>query len=270
MTTELLLPAAFAAGFFGSTHCLAMCGAVVVLLEGQGGAATGGLPRRLLYNAGRLGFYVLLGAAAGASGGLLSAPFGAGLLLLRVVAAALILAVGLNLLCDWQALRFLEAAGARLWQRIAPLARHVLPVSSPATALAAGFLWGALPCGLVYSAVAMAATSGGAAAGGLVMLVFGLGTVPALLLAGASAARVSRWRRRPGLRRVAGGLMIVIGLLAAWTAVRHAQPPHGAHAAVAATAPCLSPTGCQPALFTKAAPTAARCTRHEPAQARSF
>lgn len=229
MTPVLLLPAAFAAGFFGSTHCLGMCGAIVVLLEGQGAAAFDGLPRRLLYNAGRLSFYVLLGVVAGASGALLTGGLDTGLLVLRLLSAALIIALGLNLLLDWQALRFLEQAGARLWQRLSPLARHVLPVSSPASALAAGFLWGALPCGLVYSAVAIAATSGSATGGGLVMLAFGLGTLPALLLAGASAGRLHRWRQRRTLRRVAGALMILIGLLALATLSGHPGTKHGEH-----------------------------------------
>ncbi|MDZ7768406.1 MAG: sulfite exporter TauE/SafE family protein [Woeseiaceae bacterium] len=142
MNPELLLPAAFAAGFFGSTHCLAMCGAVVVLLEGQGAARFPGLPRRLAYNGGRLLFYVVLGVVAGGAGNLLTAGFDAALMLLRLLAAALIIALGLTLVIDWRGLRFLESAGAGLWQLVSPLARHVLPISSPATALAAGFLRG--------------------------------------------------------------------------------------------------------------------------------
>ena len=65
MTPELILPAAFAAGFFGSTHCLAMCGAIVLLFEGSGQNARGNLPRRIAYNVGRLLFYMLLGARGG-------------------------------------------------------------------------------------------------------------------------------------------------------------------------------------------------------------
>lgn len=214
MSPELLLPAALAAGFFGSTHCLAMCGAVVVLLEGEQRTGFGGLPRRLVYNAGRLLFYCLLGVAAGATGGLLTGGIDAGLLLLRVLAALLVAALGLTLLFDWRGLSFLENAGTALWRLLSPLARHVLPIVSPARALAAGFLWGALPCGLVYSAIALAATSGSAASGGLVMLVFGAGTLPALLLAGTSAATLNRWKRRRGLRRVAGTVLLAIGLLA--------------------------------------------------------
>jgi len=214
VNTGLVLPAAAAAGFFGSTHCIGMCGAIVVLFE-QG---TGRSPwlRRLAYNAGRLGFYVLLGIVAGAGGAVLTrvADVGTGLVILRLLAGLLVIAIGLNLFFGWSATRFLEQAGAGLWARLAPFARHVLPLTSPARALAAGFLWGALPCGLVYSAVALAATGGTAAAGAAVMLAFWLGTLPALLLAGASADRLGRLRSGPTARRLAGAIMLVLGAFA--------------------------------------------------------
>lgn len=222
MTAEVLLAAAFAAGFFGSTHCFAMCGAIVLLFEGP--ARAGALPRRLACNAGRMAFYVLLGSVAGASGALLLAGFEHGLSLLRVLAGALIVLLGLNLTLDWQALRFLEEAGALIWKRLAPLARRVLPVRSIGTAAAAGFVWGALPCGLVYSAVALAATSGGGVSGGLVMLAFWLGTLPALLLAGASAGRLQRLKSRGGLRRVAGAVLILFGALSLVLPFLHSAP----------------------------------------------
>jgi sulfite exporter TauE/SafE len=211
----LLLPAAFAAGFLGSTHCIGMCGAIVVLFEEQASGQSRQL-QRVLYNAGRLGFYMLLGAIAAGGGSLLvkSAGADAGLVLLRMVAAILVIALGLNLLLDWRILQFIERGGAKLWRRLAPLARYVLPISSPARALGAGFIWGALPCGLVYSAVAIAAGSGNPSAGMLVMLVFWLGTMPALWLAGACAAKIAEWRSRRVVRRIAGLILVLAGIVA--------------------------------------------------------
>jgi sulfite exporter TauE/SafE len=215
LNLQFLLPAAFLAGFLGSTHCLGMCGAIVVLFEEQ---ATDGsrLLRRLLYNAGRLGFYAVLGGIAAAGISLLAKSAGAdvALLILRILAGLLVGALGLKLMFDLRVLQFVERSGARLWRYLSPLARHVLPVSSPARALAAGFIWGALPCGLVYSAVAIAATSGNVAGGMLVMLVFWLGTMSALWFAGSSAAKLAAWRRRHKVRRLAGALLIAIGLFA--------------------------------------------------------
>jgi sulfite exporter TauE/SafE len=218
MNAELLLTAAFVAGLFGSTHCISMCGAIVVLFETE--TTNQEKRRRLLqrvsYNTGRLGFYMLLGTVAGATGALLSKAAGvtAGLMILRVIAAILVIAIGLNLMFNWNITRFLEQSGAGLWRKLSPLLRHFLPVSTPGRALGAGFLWGALPCGLVYSAVAMAATSGTALGGSLVMLAFWLGTVPALLLAGTFAHKLNEWRSRHAFRRIAGAVMVLIGIIA--------------------------------------------------------
>jgi len=216
MNPEFLLPAALLAGFVGSTHCIGMCGAIVVLFEQQQSLGTHRWLRRILYNVGRLGFYVLLGAIAGGASAVIIATAGTRttLLVLRLVAGILVIAIGLNLVFNWNFTRFIEHAGARIWKRLAPLARHVLPVETPARALGAGFLWGALPCGLVYSAVAMAATSGSVVNGSLIMLFFWAGTLPALLVAGATAARLQQWKSKPVFRRVAGGIMIVMGVLA--------------------------------------------------------
>ena len=216
MNGELLLPAAFLAGFFGGTHCIGMCGAIVVLFEQQPLAGTGHWLRRFVYNGGRLGFYALLGAVAGAGGAVLTKVAGVntGLMVLRLIAGLLVIAIGLHLLFNMTATRFLELAGAVICKRLSPLARYVLPVSTLPRALAAGFLWGALRCGLVYSAVAMAATSGQATAGMTVMLAFWLGTLPSLILAGASVERLNRWKSNRVFRAVAGIVMLVIGLLA--------------------------------------------------------
>ncbi len=218
MTPELAIVAALLAGFFGSTHCVSMCGAIVMLFEGRSATddELNAWLRRILYNVGRLGFYMLLGSVAGAGGAVLTRTMGLsqGLLLLRLLAAGLVIAIGLNLLFDWRLTRFLETAGAGLWSQLSGLAKHVLPASTPGRALSVGFLWGALPCGLVYSAVAIAATTGNLAGGASIMLAFWFGTLPAMLAVGASAQRLQRWKSRKALRRLAGIVVILVGLAA--------------------------------------------------------
>lgn len=234
MSTELAVLTALLAGFFGSTHCIGMCGAIVVLFEtpAAGAARLNPWLRRALYNFGRLCFYVLLGGIAGLGGAVLSKTAGVAtsLQVLRVLAALFVIAIGLNLLFDWRLTRFLETAGAGLWRRLSRLAKYVLPANTAGRALAAGFLWGALPCGLVYSAVAIAATTGTLPGGSAVMLAFWLGTAPAMLAVGASAERLKRLRANSALRRFAGLIVVLLGLAALTPVValseNHSQHPH--------------------------------------------
>lgn len=234
MTYEAAVVAAFVAGFLGSSHCIGMCGAIVVLFEGGPGAARmpGAWLRRLSYNLGRAAFYALLGGVAAIGGAVLTKAVGVsqGLTLLRWLAALLVIAIGLNLLFNWQVTRFLESAGSGLWRKLSRFGKNVLPATTVPRALAAGFIWGALPCGLVYSAVALAATSANPISGASIMFAFWLGTLPVLLLVGASAERLNRLKSNRTFRRVAGIIVILVGL-AALLPIGQNSDKHDHHAA---------------------------------------
>lgn len=215
---ELALVTVFLAGLLGSTHCVAMCGGIATAL----GATRASGARRwqpLLYQFGRMASYSIAGAAVGAIGA--AAGFGFALSrwseILRLATAIIIVLIGLDIAFGtsergrW--LRAPERVGARLWRRIAPAATRVLPVSANARALALGLLWGWLPCGLVYSALLAAAVAGGAARGSLVMIAFGLGTLPAML--GLSYAGTRLPRAGTTLARLLGAAIVSCGL---WTA----------------------------------------------------
>jgi sulfite exporter TauE/SafE len=232
MTNELVLLAAFAAGFLGSSHCAGMCGPIVVLFEGKP-AAQGRITvvwRRVLYNTGRGLFYVSLGAVAGLSGSIVAGllDLQAATYLLRIVAAGMVVIIGLHLMGFTRFLGGFEKKGVRIWQWLSPLTLRLLPIKTSAQALAAGFLWGALPCGLVYSSLALAATSGGALAGALTMALFWLGTLPLLLFIGTMGHRLRAWRGRRGYRRAAG-FVLVIGALAAIIVPILLGSPHDQH-----------------------------------------
>ena len=219
MITAALL-SAFVGGLVGSAHCASMCGPIVALFERESIAGESMSPwlRRGCYQLGRLAFYALLGACGALLGIAASQPLGisAATLTLRIAAALVLLLVGLRLAFDWRALDLFERLGARLWRRISPLARFVLPMSSAPRALGAGFVWGALPCGLVYSMAALAATTGSALAGAAVMAAFWAGTSP-LLVGAAGIAR--RTQIEPRFRRLAGGALAAAGLIAILTLV---------------------------------------------------
>lgn len=214
---ELALFAVFAAGLLGSTHCLAMCGGIATAL---GGTRTAGGRRwqPLLYQIGRISSYAIAGAIAGALGAgpgeVFSAPHWSDIL--RLATALVVIAIGLDIALGSARSRLLQAPerlGARLWRRMAPAARALLPASPSARALALGLLWGWLPCGLVYTALVAAALAGSASGGGATMFAFGLGTMPAMLGLSYAGARLPR--RDGTLSRLLGTLIVACGL---WTA----------------------------------------------------
>lgn len=237
----LSLLGGMAVGVLGSAHCVVMCGGIAGALSLAPGTPARGaaVARQVAYNLGRVASYTVAGGLAGALGIALAQVLGTGgAMALRAAAALLLLALGLYLAGWWSGLARLERQGARLWQRIAPLAARLRPRQSLGGALALGMLWGWLPCGLVYSALALAATSGDWRRGALVMAGFGIGTLPAMVATGVLAGRVAGFARAVAPRRVAGVMLIAFGLwtFAASGAVAHLRgtPPPPCHESSAA------------------------------------
>ncbi|MGE5319534.1 MAG: sulfite exporter TauE/SafE family protein [Hyphomicrobiaceae bacterium] len=214
--------AVFLIGLLGGTHCIGMCGGIVSALTVQ---MPGDRPQwRLLlaYNAGRIVAYAAAGAALGALGGV-------GLLLndvlpvqlvLYVLANLMLVGLGLYLTGSTWALSFTETIGQRLWRHIQPATRRFLPARSVAQALPLGVLWGFLPCGMVYSVLATALVSGSMLRGASLMLAFGLGTLPNLLLAGALLVRLRELAQGRVLRLVSGSLVLGFGVFGLVNATR--------------------------------------------------
>jgi sulfite exporter TauE/SafE len=207
-----LLAAAWLTGLAGSGgHCLGMCGGIVGALGLRQRPGRGGLSVVAAAHLGRVLGYAFAGAIAGFAGAaVFGAAFGSeSIALLRLGAAALIAATGLQLLLGRPLLAPLERMGASFWRRLAPLLHPLLPPRTVAHALAAGTLWGWLPCGLVYAELSVAAASGGAFQGAVLMAVFGLGTSVGLSLLSALLQSLGL-SRLP--RRAAGALLIVFAV----------------------------------------------------------
>jgi sulfite exporter TauE/SafE len=211
--------ALFIVGLLGAGHCAGMCGGIVGALSLQGPQGAASLPIHLAYNLGRIGSYALAGLLAGtlgqAAGSLMAVQHG-----LYLFASLMLVAMGLYLLGLTQFLAPLERGGQALWQRIQPLTKRFLPVRGIAQALPLGLLWGWLPCGLVYGALATALGAGSAGQGALLMLAFGLGTLPNLLLAGLLLARFRRFAQARVTRIVAGLLVLGYGIHGLYNIVR--------------------------------------------------
>ncbi len=232
MTLETGLLAALLAGVVGSVHCFGMCGGIAGALGMAGG---GRASFALSYSAGRIASYAVAGAIAGAIGAGLAGAAGLGPWL-RLVMGIILVLLGLQVAANIRALAPLEAAGARLWRRLAPFARRFVPPRHAGQALALGALWGWLPCGLVYGMLAAAAGTGGAADGALFMAVFGLGTAPAMVGLSWASGRGGTWltQRR---RRLLGWLLVVFGAWTAATPLLHMSGLRGHQHGAGADAP---------------------------------
>jgi sulfite exporter TauE/SafE len=219
------LGALFLSGFLGSLgHCLGMCGPLVTMFGVQvRGRRLAGLPYHLLYHAGRLGVYALFGALVGGLGSILGLgdSFGkvAGTVSLLLGLGVVLLGLGY---LGWLPLGRIEGAGDWLSRAMG----WALQQGGSLRVLALGALNGLLPCGLVYSALLVTASTGGLLVGAAGMIVFGLGTLPALLVMGVGAGALSA-RVRQVFVRIAGVLVVLVGVqlmlrgLAGWGAVPH-------------------------------------------------
>ena len=210
--------AAFLIGLSGGVHCFGMCGGIVGALTlglppAPGHPLLTRLPYLLAYNSGRIASYVLAGALAGGVGAwaahLISVHHAQ--LGLQILAGLFMILLGLYLAGWWPILSRLEQAGGRLWRWIEPLGRRWLPVRTPAQALGIGLVWGWLPCGLVYSVLVWAIGAGSALNGALLLLCFGLGTLPMLLAMGTVAVTLTGFIRQPLVRQGIGLLVMLFG-----------------------------------------------------------
>ncbi|BAZ95383.1 cytochrome biogenesis protein [Thiohalobacter sp. COW1] len=220
MLSEVNFLAAFLVGLLGGVHCVGMCGGIVGALsfglpESTRQRPLAQLPYLVAYNGGRILSYTVAGAAMGGISALAMHLLDVrqAQLVLQLFAGAFLILMGLYLAGWWLGLARVEGLGARLWRHIEPLGRRLLPVSSAGHAFALGLIWGWLPCGLVYSVLIWSLSAGSAAQGAWLMLGFGLGTLPNLLLMGVVAARMSQWLRKPWVRRLAGAAVIVFGVV---------------------------------------------------------
>ncbi len=213
---------AFIMGLFSSLHCIGMCGSII-------GALSLSLPVEirnnkvvlstyvLNYNLGRISSYATAGALIGLLEILLSLPFsqGHGHRVLQLISAIVMMAAGLYIAGWFPRFAYIEKTGSWFWRKIEPFGRKFMPVKTRFQAFFFGVIWGWLPCGLVYSALALAASSGDSLKSSLTMLAFGLGTLPAVMGVGIMTAILTKLSRMNRFKQIVGLFMIILALLAA-------------------------------------------------------
>ena len=214
MNPNIDILTAFLMGLAGAGHCLAMCGGI---------ASAIGVNNRpadiIIYNLGRMASYVLLGVIVGGAIALIAPDSPHTTKLLRWLAVAFLLALGLYFTGWWPILNRLEQAAKPLWQQV----KKLTPTNqqNKLSVLLAGAVWGWLPCGLVYSALSYAAVSGSATQGGLLMAAFAIGTFPAMIGAGYFSLSLRAILQAQGVRTAMGVLLIIYAL---WTAITLIKP----------------------------------------------
>ncbi|MFL0800502.1 MAG: sulfite exporter TauE/SafE family protein [Agarilytica sp.] len=230
MSLTLFL-SAFVVGLMGAGHCLGMCGGIVAALSFAIPDASS--MRRLIiiltYNLGRITSYVVLGVLVGAIGLGADEAFShvTSMPVLRVLAGVMLILMGFYIAGWWKVLGTLETLGARVWSVIQPIGNRILPVESLPAAFSLGFLWGWLPCGLVYSALALALSQADPWASASVMLGFGCGTLPAVVMGGVAGEKLKAYLQLKSLRILMGLSVIVFGVWTLFIAFLHSGHVHG-------------------------------------------
>lgn len=212
MTTALLI-AAFFMGFLGSPHCLGMCGGLVAAFSLSMKDVSPAKRRRLIatYHFGRLISYSILGLIAGVIGVTVLQPLMVGNSMPRILLGLVLVFVGVTML-GAPFMSKLERFGMRFWQYLAPIRTKVFPLNTYPRSLAAGLLWGYLPCGLVYGALLIAIVARDPLSGAALMFVFGLGTVPMLVATHETVGWLRDKIGRLRLRQLNGSIMVLSGL----------------------------------------------------------
>lgn len=207
--------AAFLVGLLGGVHCAGMCGGLATALTRAGGNSWPAWKQQAGYSLGRLASYGMAGAMAGSAAGtaLLVRDLLPVQLVFFVTANVMLIAMGLYLAGWSTAIARLEIPGRWLWNRLGPRLAAFIPADSWGKAFGAGLLWGWVPCGMVYSMLALAMLAGSTLEGAGVMLAFGLGTLPSVAGGGLLLRRLSLARRNPLARALAGLAVIGLGIL---------------------------------------------------------
>jgi len=222
--------AVFLVGLLGGVHCVGMCGGIVSALSfstAQHLSFSQQIPILLAYNMGRMASYMLAGAIfAGIGSQLLSlTELAHAEHWLQGFAAIFMILLGFYLAGFWKVLVHLEHLGRYLWRYLEPLGRRFIPIRHGWQALPLGMIWGWLPCGMVYTVLFTTLTAGSASQGALLMLAFGLGTLPNLLAMGIFASKLHTLTHQPRIKQIAGLLIIIFGGIMLWQSLQTLATP---------------------------------------------
>lgn len=195
-------------GFLGSFHCVAMCGPIALALSGGKENNWNYLAGRSVYNAGRILTYAILGLLAGLAGHTL---------LMAGFQKSISITIGVLMVVSVMVIYYLPGKSGTnqvalmVNKFIKGVFSSILKNKNKAGLFVAGLANGVLPCGFVYLAMAGAAATQNPVDGAGYMIMFGLGTFPAMMAVSAFG-KVAGLKARLFLTKAAPVLMIVLGL----------------------------------------------------------
>lgn len=210
----LIMFSAFWVGLSGAGHCLGMCSGFTALAATDPSTGLSKSRNFALVQVGRISSYLLVGAvlAAGLQWfGLVTSD--SLLIWSRYFALFMLLGLALYLFGFPQLLLPFEKLGGWFWQPSRHLINRLLPIERPSQAFLYGLLWGWLPCGMVYAVAALALSTGVPYQGALVMVAFGIGTLPAIYSSQQLLGYFAKQARTSRARKIGGCAVLFVALL---------------------------------------------------------
>ncbi len=191
---EWPIVSALVLGFFGSLHCIGMCGPIVLVLPVGGETRGWGLAAgRMLYNLGRSITYAVFGLVIGLIGQSVAL---AGYQQALGITSGVLMVLSVAVPARWWKRLLPQVLSGRVTGAVQVRLGSLLKNGSSTSLFSIGLLNGFLPCGLVYTALAASLGVGSAAESALFMFLFGLGTSPALLGLSYAAGMLTHTLRR--------------------------------------------------------------------------
>jgi sulfite exporter TauE/SafE len=210
---------AFLVGLAGGVHCVGMCGGIVAALRMVTPKGVSPLPYTLSYNVGRILSYTIAGALTGFMGKIAADYIPLANYVLSLLSGVMLLLLACYLGQWYTGLTALERVGKRLFSKVQPFAKRFLPFKTPLSAFPYGFIWGWLPCGLVYSTLTWSLAAGSAVEGSAIMFFFGLGTLPTLLASSAGSQWLIAGFRHTSVRQSIAAIMLIYAVYLIYRAI---------------------------------------------------
>lgn len=219
---EILI--ALTIGLASSSHCLMMCGGIASSLAGQVRDYNRWprLTRTLLFHIGRISCYAALGFIIGDVLRLLVQQSPSLVFYSRVLTGVMLVVIGLYVMGFGRAVKAIEGQLSFVWQKLQPLVQKFKRVENYSDAYILGFLWGFLPCGVLYTALIWASSQTGDVSAGILMFFFGLGTIPALFASSVVVQKLLTGRNK----KIIGAALIVFGFWSMAAVFAHSSHEH--------------------------------------------